>query len=264
MFRRMSTLGTWSLLAATALLSTGCSSLLMGRHNQPCNSGCESGACSTDGCQECGSSKKWYKFGKKSDCETCDSGCKEKKAFGKCGHCGTTACLSDGCCAGCWAHRSLAIPDEYPVGSVMRSHFHQMQTNGEAMDFILFQKDFVQESAELTPDGKDKVMEIAARMRSAPFPVVVERTWNNADPELDAHRRAIIAQILSDHGNPDANNRTFVAPAYGPGRHSLEGIPEFYGYTYLGGRFGSGNGGFGGAGGGGGGFGGGGGGGGGF
>ena len=81
--------------------------------------------------------------------------------------------------------RSLAIPDELPVGAVQRAHFHQMQTNAEATDFILYQMDFVGQTAELTPDGKDKINEIGARMRSAPFPVLVERTLNNADPELD-------------------------------------------------------------------------------
>jgi hypothetical protein len=124
-----------------------------------------------------------------------------------------------------------------------------MQTNGEAADFILFQMDFVAQSAELTPDGKDKVLEMAARMRSAPYPVVIERTWNNADPELDAHRRNLVAQILCDLGNPDANNRVFVSPAYGPGKHSMDAVIEFWQYTYqgYGGGFGGGFGNFGGA-----------------
>ena len=52
--------------------------------------------------------------------------------------------------------RSLAIPDQLPVGAVQRAHFHQMQTNAEAADFILYQMDFVGQTAELTPDGKDK------------------------------------------------------------------------------------------------------------
>ncbi|HUQ69639.1 MAG TPA: hypothetical protein VM165_08955, partial [Planctomycetaceae bacterium] len=64
--------------------------------------------------------------------------------------------------------------------------------------------------------------------------VIVERTWNNSDPELDAHRRAIVAQILADFGNQDANNRTFVSNAYGPGKSSLEGAPEYYHYIYMG------------------------------
>ena len=172
-----------------------------------------------------------------------------------------------GCCGGGLfgglrgrlSQRSLAIPDEYPVGAVERAHFHQMQTNAEAADFILYQHDFVGETAELTPDGKDKILEIAARMRSAPFPVLVERMWNNADPELDGHRRELIARILTDMGNPDAGNRTFVSPAYGPGKQSLEAAPEYYQNTYVGnqnnqnGNGGGGGGGFGGFGGGGGG-----------
>lgn len=140
------------------------------------------------------------------------------------------------------------------MGAVERAHFHQMQTNGEAADFILHRKDFVLSSAELTPDGKDKILEIAARMRSAPFPVIVERSENNSDPELDAHRRALVAQILADCGNPDANNRTFVSPAYGQGKHGLDGSPEFYQHIYQGGANNNNNGGgFGGGGGGGGG-----------
>lgn len=281
MFRTTFTHRAWSSLALSALLIVGCST--MGHHEQVSINGAsgELVGCKTcgksswkfwekscDTCESCatGAPKKSWKFWKKDDCQTCDTGCETgcddcgKKSHGKCKDCGTGGCsLTSGCCGSCLARRSLAIQDEYPVGAVQRAHFHQMQTNAEAADFILYQKDFVLESAELTPDGKDKILEIAARMRSAPFPVLVERTWNNADPELDAHRRAIIAQILTDHGNPDANNRTFVSPTYGFGKSSLEAAPEFYQFIYMGsGNNGNGNngGGFGGGGGGGGGFGG--------
>lgn len=172
----------------------------------------------------------------------------------------------DGVCSQCgkvhrigWLHhgcrglgcRSRAIPDEYPLGSVMRAHFHQMQTNAEASDFVLHDHEFVGQSAELTPDGKDHLLEIAARMRSAPFPVLVERIENNADPELDAHRRSLIAQILTDLGNPDAPQRVIVAPDYGPGKQSAESQLEYWQYTYSGytnggfGGYGYGNGGVG-------------------
>ena len=39
--------------------------------------------------------------------------------------------------------RPLGIPDRFPLGAVERAHFHTMQTNGEAGDFILYQHDFV-------------------------------------------------------------------------------------------------------------------------
>lgn len=281
MFRQTSHQLAWGLLAAATLLASGCSGLLH-RGNGCCDSGaCEVGGCGADGCNSCGKSKKFgLGLGKHKGCDSCSDGCdtcgKSKKfGFGKHKDCDSCGSCDDGCgsgcclggCCGLFGRRSLAIPDEYPVGAIERAHFHQMQTNAEAADFILFQKDFVLETAELTPDGKDKVLEIAARMRSAPFPVIIERTWNNSNPEVDAHRRAIVAQILTDLGNADANNRTFVSPSYGLGKTSQEAAPEYFQFIFSGnnnnnfgnnngGGFGGGGGGFGGGGGGGGGFGG--------
>jgi hypothetical protein len=126
--------------------------------------------------------------------------------------------------------RSLAIPETYPLGSLVRAHYHTMETNGEAADFILFRYEFVGATAALTPNGKDHILEIAARMRSTPFPVLVERTENNSNPELDAHRRDVVAHILTDLGNPDAAERTFVSPAYGPGKTAIEAERDYYRY----------------------------------
>lgn len=151
-----------------------------------------------------------------------------------------------GCGSGCgrlsyWTslgfchRRSGAIPQTLPLGSTVRSHYQVMQTNAEASDFIIHQHEFMGETAQLTPDGKDHVLEIAARMRSAPFPVLIERTWNNADPELDAHRRNLVAQILTDLGNPDAQQRTVVATAYGPGYNDVQAEPMYYQHVLSGG-----------------------------
>lgn len=155
----------------------------------------------------------------------------------------------DDYCVGLYG-RSLAIPDVHPLGSINRAHYHTMQTNGEAGDFIMHRHEFVGFTAELTPDGKDHIMEIAARMRSAPFPVLIERSENNADPELDAHRRELVARILSDMGNPDAAQRTIVSPAYEKGMNAFQAERQYFQYTSSG--RGGGNGFFGGGGGGGG------------
>jgi hypothetical protein len=189
------------------------------------------------------------------------------------------ACHTNSCCTPCSGSRlgfgggglfgggaglrSAAIPDRYPLGSVVREPFHVMQTNAEATDFVLYHNDFIGDTVELTPDGKDHVLEIAARMRSAPFPVLVERTENNANPQLDAERRLAVAQVLYDHGNSDADQRTFVSQAYSRGLNNIEPQSEFYRNQFtrgnnFGGGFGGGGGGggFGGGGFGGGGFGG--------
>ncbi|MBI5761739.1 MAG: hypothetical protein HZA46_24780 [Planctomycetales bacterium] len=178
--------------------------------------------------------------------------------------------------------RTNAIPDRYPLGSVVREPFHAMQTNAEAADFILHRCDFIAETAELSQTGRERVLEIAARMRSAPFPVLVEPSqhnfktkigeikWNvqssgerNAETEqreieeefqrllgenrqleaehrlLDTERRNTIAAVLSDLGNPDADQRTFVGHAYGRGITSMEGETDYYRFIYS--RGGNGN-----------------------
>jgi hypothetical protein len=165
-------------------------------------------------------------------------GCGANGCNGECDECDD----DDGCCLlgwCCFHRRSMAIPDVQPLGSVVRAHYHTMQTNAEAADFIIHDHEFVGMTAELTPSGKDHIVEIAARMRSAPFPVIVERSENNSDPELDAFRRDLVAQILSDFGNPDAQQRTFVAPAYGKGLNSREAEVDYYRFIYTRGGFGN-------------------------
>ena len=171
--------------------------------------------------------------GSEAGCDSCQVGCDTCQVGCETG-CGT----SRGGLGGSWMtsyrnwwfgrFRSHSIPEALPLGVVPRAHYQAMETNAEAVDFILFRHDFVLSTAELTPDGKDKLLEIAARMRSAPFPVLIERSENNSDPELDSYRRNLIAQILTDLGNPDGDQRTIVSPAYGPGYNSIEGQRDWF------------------------------------
>ncbi len=160
--------------------------------------GCHGGGCGKLGCGECG--------------QLCD-----KCSFALCG----------------WAWRKPnAIPETLPLGSTIRAHDQVMQTNAEAADFIFHRHDFVGQTAHLTPDAKDKIVEVAARFRSTPFPVVIERSENNSNPELDALRRNIVATILTDFGNVDAQQRTVVATPYGPGYTGRRA--EFMYYQHVG------------------------------
>ncbi len=135
--------------------------------------------------------------------------------------------------AGCYlpsfgSRRSFAIPNTYPLGSTVRDHYHTMEMNGEASDFVIHRHEFVRNTAELNCAGKDHVMEIAARMRSNPFPVLVERSENNSDPELDQLRRNIVTQILGDFGNADATTRCIVATPYNKHLNGMEAEPDWY------------------------------------
>ena len=175
------------------------------------------------------------------------------------------SCVMPGCCVPklvwepiAWRRRSLAIPDTFPLGSINRAHYHTMQTNGEAGDFVIHRNEFEGFTAVLNSAGRDHIMEIAARMPQVPFPVIVERSENNSDPELDNHRRQIVARILADGGNADAEQRTIVSQPYAKGLNAREGQRQYWQYLGLNGRGGFGGGGAGGGagGGGGGGFGG--------
>lgn len=175
------------------------------------------------------------------DCDSCGpGGCPP-------GACGNGGCVGSagGPCrqVGGWLfrRRTFAVPDTLPLGSTVRAHYHTMEANAEASDFILHRYEFVYNTAELTPAGRDHIVEIAARSKSAPFPILVERSENNSDPELDARRRNLIAQVLTDFGVPEANQRTIVSPAYGRHANELETEMDYGRFIYSRGYGGFGN-----------------------
>ncbi len=70
-------------------------------------------------------------------------------------------------------------------------------------------------------------MEIAARMPSTPFPVLVQRSDNNSDPELDVLRRNLVVRVLTDLGAHDAERRTVVSQPYSNGINAVEGEQDY-------------------------------------
>jgi hypothetical protein len=121
-------------------------------------------------------------------------------------------------CGGCGWHAGCdcaSAPCLYPLGAVNQAHYEAMQANGQAAAFTVHQFEFIGTSSELSPAGKDHLLEIAGRARSVPFPIVIERTDGNSNPTLDEHRRASVAQVMLDLGIGDAAQRTIVAAAYG-------------------------------------------------
>lgn len=116
----------------------------------------------------------------------------------------------------------MAVPDMLPLGSISRAHWHTMETNGESSDFVLYRNEFVDGASEMSPYGRDHIMEIAARMPATPFPVLVQRSENNSNPELDAARRDHVVRVLCQLGNTDADSRTVVSQPYSDGINSLE------------------------------------------
>ncbi len=91
---------------------------------------------------------------------------------------------------------------------VIRAHYLAAQDDGETSAFVLQSTDFIEGKDELTPAGCDKLLEIACQMRCLPLPIVIEHSPSDQDRTLDAQRRDLVTQLLTDLGNFDACDRT--------------------------------------------------------
>jgi hypothetical protein len=129
----------------------------------------------------------------------------------------------------------------FPLGQVTDSIWETQQTNAEASDFVFYDHEFTGDTAELAPAAKDKLMQVAMRLEHVPFPVIVERSPENRNPELDRDRRRAVVGQLARLGTADADNRVVVAPALSRGITAVEGERGYYSTIYNGG-FGNGGG----------------------
>jgi hypothetical protein len=156
-----------------------------------------------------------------------------------------------------------------PQGTLTDPIWIAQAENAEPSKFVLYQHEFVFNTARLNWAGEDHLKQIAARLHAGQnFPVLVERSMTskredseykypvNLNPQLDMQRRAVVVQCLTALGVPDAEQRTVVSPALTRGFQDGEAERAYqrsfnYGGGYGGfgggfGGFGSGLGGFGG------------------
>jgi hypothetical protein len=119
----------------------------------------------------------------------------------------------------------------FPLGQVTDSHWETQQTNAEASDFILYDHEFVGNTAQLNTGGKKHLMQMALRLEQVPFPVVVEQTPNNRNPRLDAERRKAVVGTLAQLGLNPIDGRVVVAPAFNEGLDASEGEAAYYSTT---------------------------------
>lgn len=150
------------------------------------------------------------------------------------------------CCSGWFGGRGARVPHEqrlgppydrpFPLGQVTDAHWETQQTNAEAADFILYDHEFVGDTAKLTPKGQKHLLQIAIRMEHVPFPIVIEQSPDGRYPRRDAERRSAIIDYLTQLGLESFENRVIVAPAFAEGLHAVEGEAAYYS-TFGGGQF---------------------------
>ncbi|WP_417389246.1 hypothetical protein [Gimesia sp.] len=162
-------------------------------------------------------------------------------------------------------HAEIPYDSVAPLGTISDDIWQKQEENGEASDFVIVESEFVGTTAKLNAAGEDHIKQIAVRMASTPFPVVVEPSSMSikesseykypihGNDDLDMHRRNVIVKMLQSMNVQDADERVVVAPAFTPG---FEGFEAYRAYSngFMnrgnggGGGFGGGFGGFGGGG----------------
>jgi uncharacterized membrane protein YgcG len=149
-----------------------------------------------------------------------------------------------------------------PQGALTDPIWIAQEENAEPSKFVLYQHEFVYNTARFNWAGEDHIKQIAARLHAGQnYPVLIERSTTskvagteykypvNPSPELDMQRRAVTVQVLLAMGIPDAEQRVVVSPALVRGQEDLEAERSYgrsFGYGGGMGGFGGGFGGFGG------------------
>lgn len=170
---------------------------------------------------------------------------------------------------GAWRANGPVAGTPSPLGTFMDPIWIAQEENAEPTKFIIYQHEFVYNVSRLNWAGEDHIRQIAARLHAGQnFPVLVERSTTSKredteykysihlNPELDMQRRAMVVQVLTAMGIPDAEQRVVVSPQLTRAFQDGEAERSFYrsfgqagGYGGFGGGFGgfgSGVGGFGG------------------
>ena len=128
------------------------------------------------------------------------------------GCCSTDECMT--------VYEDQGVPQMHPLGSVSYAHYHAMEANGEAADFVVHRSDFEPGSTDLSMAGRDHILEVGARMSGTPFPILIERS--EMDSDIDTKRRQMVVEILTQLGNADAEQRVLVSRPYSDGVRAAE------------------------------------------
>ena len=139
-------------------------------------------------------------------------------AAGNCAGCGTTPRQRGG----------PAYDRPFPLGQVTDSFWETQQTNAEASDFVFYDHEFEGETDQLTPGGKKHLLQVALRMKHVPFPIAVEQSVYDRNPQLDRKRRKRIVDDLTRLGVENTDQRVVIAPALARGITAMEGEAAYY------------------------------------
>jgi len=119
-----------------------------------------------------------------------------------------------------------AIPA--PVGTYLHKFIDLQAAKAEADDFVIYNYEWYLGGRELGPFGRYHLNEIARRLPSVPFPVVIEPSL---DYELNEARRQVIVDYLAQYGVPNPQDRVILAFPQAGGLYGDEA--EIRSYLFL-------------------------------
>jgi hypothetical protein len=143
--------------------------------------------------------------------------------------------LLPGLLAGCYSYEMQvdngstippgAIPA--PVGTYVNKFIDLQAAKAEADDFVVYNHEWYLGGRDLGPYGRYHLNEMAKRLPSVPFPVVIEPT---VDEELNEERRRVIVLLLERYRVPNPNERVILAFPMAGGLYGreAEALPETF------------------------------------
>lgn len=120
-----------------------------------------------------------------------------------------------------------AIPPA-PQGSFVRRFMDVQATKAEASDFVVYLDEWYRAGDKLGPYGDYHLNQVANRISTVPFPVIVEPTHDGA---LNEKRRQLVVTRLSNLGVQDANVRVVIGHAQSEDMRSEDIERAFANYT---------------------------------
>jgi len=138
------------------------------------------------------------------------------------------------CCSPCEKCGGMGDLTPRPLGAINDQYYRQQESNAEASDFVFYEHEWTDNSANMNDAGKEHLKQVAVRAAEVPFPILVERSSMSSRPgtkykfpvhndeQLDLQRRTLIVTALAEMGVQDAEQRVSISPALTPGFQSFE------------------------------------------
>jgi hypothetical protein len=114
-----------------------------------------------------------------------------------------------GLLSGCYPWQTVIDGQTPPVaGTLTRQLLDSQAAKAEADDFVIYKYEWLKDGPLPGPFGSYHLNEIAKRLPTVPFPVVIEPT---IDGKLNEARRQFVVEYLARHGMADADHRVVIS-----------------------------------------------------